>query len=81
MAHDQECFGYEQMDTYNKEHNQVPLFSTDIYRFENGDMIAGEAIFMLNVSEGHWTLYSKYNKGEVCIEAYGDNFKDQYKGN
>lgn len=80
FAHDQECFGYEQMDAYNEEYNQVPVFSSDIYKWVDNEMVKGEAFFVLNVTEGHWTLYSKYTSGEVCIEAYGDNFKDKYKG-
>jgi hypothetical protein len=80
-AHEQECFTPEQMDAYNKEYNQVPLFSTTIYKIVDDNMITGNAEFVLNVQEGHWTMYSIYNDNEVCIEAFGDNFKDQYKGN
>lgn len=80
IAHDQQCFTLEQMDANNKEYNQVPLFSTDIYKWVDDEMVKGEAMFVLNVNEGHWTLYSHYNVGEVCIEAYGDNFKDKYEG-
>ena len=83
FAHEQtqECFTPEQMFANNEKYNQVPLFSTNIYKFdENNDMIKGEALFVLNVTEGHWTLYSKYDT-LVCIEAYGDEFKDKYEGN
>ena len=80
MAHEQECFTPEQMDKFNKEYNQVPVFTTSIYKFVNGHMVQGDAEFFLNVEEGHWTMYSTYKDGESCIEASGDNFKDVYKG-
>jgi len=81
FADEQECFSLEKMDEYNKEYNQVPLFSTNLYKIVDGEMVKGEGFFVLNVSEGHWTLYSKYEIGLVCIEAFGDNFKDKYEGN
>jgi len=80
-AHEQECFSPETMDAYNEEYNQVPLFSTTVYKIVDGEMIKGDAEFVLNVAEGHWTMYTTYKDDEVCIEAFGDNFKDQYKGN
>lgn len=80
-ADEQQCFDYATMDKNNEQYNQVLIFSSDAYKFVNGDMVAGEVAFYLNTTEGHWTMYSKYKPGEVCIEAYGDNFKDKYEGN
>ena len=55
FADEQECFSLEKMDEYNKEYNQVPLFSTNLYKIVDGEMVKGEGFFVLNVS--HLVLY------------------------